>query len=343
MPWCKRKRGCGRGYYYLSYREGEKRVKRYVGKGTRAEEIAAQVAEQRERRLDAQRVAREERLQVEPAEEASEAYEALAGLLVHALLLDAGYYRHKRQWRKRRTVMDDAVKVTETECDNTGGASPARGKRVMKGKRPHDPLPSPAPPPTFPRPKTRGSPHSSPKATTQLSAQTGSPAKNPSVPALSPSDRLQAVVGRANAGDREALAELRLLLDTHPEIWRTMGDLSRLAELAWIDLVAAGNLLTAESVKRKIQDLKSDLSGPSPDMLETLLVEQVAITWLAARQAERDAATQGGTSHQLAVLRLKRAESAGKRHLTAIRTFATVRALLPSLPGQTEGGTKSCE
>ena len=39
---------------------------------------------------------------------------------------------------------------------------------------------------------------------------------------------LKALAGRANAGDRQALAGLRCMMDEHPEIWQHIGDLGGL-------------------------------------------------------------------------------------------------------------------
>ena len=139
--------------------------------------------------------------------------------------------------------------------------------------------------------------------------------------------RLKQLMQKANQGDTQALAEMRTLLDEHPEVTRHLGDLATMAERVWIDLVAHGNELVRESVRRQIQQLKSELGGEQPMALEKLLVDHVAVCNLAERHAELLAA-EDSSSIQVTALRLKRAESAQRRLLSAIKTLALVRSSL---------------
>src|SRR5262249_5097698 len=102
------------------------------------------------------------------------------------------------------------------------------------------------------------------------------------------------LVRRANEGDGDALARLRTFLDKNPAIWERAGDLNAMAERAWIGLVAGHNRLAAESIQRKLGQIKSDLAGPHPSRLESLLVDLVGVTWLAAHHGEIDAASPPG-------------------------------------------------
>jgi hypothetical protein len=140
--------------------------------------------------------------------------------------------------------------------------------------------------------------------------------------------QLQVLTERANAGDRQALAELRQLLDSHPEIEQHVGDLARLAEAAWIEHVVGKDTLVNESVKRQVAELKRNLSGERPTTLETLVVDLVGINYLAERHAEITAAADT-TSLQEAVFRLKRSESVQRRYLSSLKLLANLRALLP--------------
>jgi hypothetical protein len=62
--------------------------------------------------------------------------------------------------------------------------------------------------------------------------------------------------------------------------------------------------------------------------LESLLVDYVGVTWLAALSGELAAAQAGGNA-EVARLRLRRAESAARRFTGAVKTLALIRALLP--------------
>jgi hypothetical protein len=87
--------------------------------------------------------------------------------------------------------------------------------------------------------------------------------------------RLDALVAEADRGDPRALAGLRRMLDEHPEIWRTLGDLAAHAERIWIAAIAGEGCLTVESVRRQVAGMKSELNGPHPTPTEELLVDQV--------------------------------------------------------------------
>jgi hypothetical protein len=142
-------------------------------------------------------------------------------------------------------------------------------------------------------------------------------------------DLFARLIQRANAGDAEAVQRLRRFLDLHPKIWRRAGDLAVIAEMAWTNLVVGGNLLMAESVKRRVEEMKGELAGPRPTALEKLLIDQVVVNWLAAQQAQIEAASMTGGSSAQAAFRLKRAESAQRRYLGAVKTLTTLRALVP--------------
>jgi hypothetical protein len=141
---------------------------------------------------------------------------------------------------------------------------------------------------------------------------------------------LRQLIARANDGDREALARLRQFLDLNPALWARAGDLTEAAERAWIELVVGTDQFAAESVRRRVAQLKAELQGPSPTRLEALLIDQISLTWLAAQHGEIQAASPAGGSLQQAAFRLRRAESAQRRHLTAIKTLATLRSLSPA-------------
>lgn len=141
--------------------------------------------------------------------------------------------------------------------------------------------------------------------------------------------RLEELATAANSGDPKALAELRAFLDGHPEVEESVGDLARLAEEAWLDLLAGKDALTRECARRRLQATKRRLVGPGAGPLETLLADQIALNQLAARQAEIAAATSAATSLDRAAFHLKRTESTQRRYLAAIRVLATLRSLLP--------------
>ena len=54
-------------------------------------------------------------------------------------------------------------------------------------------------------------------------------------------EALESVIKKANAGDQRALSTLRKFLDQEPQIWNEVGDIAKIAERAWIKLIAKGD------------------------------------------------------------------------------------------------------
>lgn len=122
------------------------------------------------------------------------------------------------------------------------------------------------------------------------------------------------------------MQELRELLNTSPEIWEQLGDLNKHVEYAWRDLVAGNDKLMLESVKRYVDRLKGELAGPAPTPIELLLAQQAALTWMASRYADIAAAHPGSMSMAEGKMRLRRAESAQRRHLASLKLLTELRA-----------------
>ena len=137
------------------------------------------------------------------------------------------------------------------------------------------------------------------------------------------------VVARANQGERLAIDRLRKFLDLNPFIWQRAGDLTAVAERAWVELIAGEDQFRTESVKRRLAELKDQLKGPHPTALEAVLCDLIGVAWLGTQHAEIQAASPAGASLAQAAFRLRRTESAQKRLLNAARTLATLRALVP--------------
>jgi len=178
------------------------------------------------------------------------------------------------------------------------------------------------------RAKTR--PKCRPAALPRLKHDSPSPKAKP-VPAkpLTQEEGFDELVRRANSGNKVCLAGLRKLLDEKPEIWRTVGNLSTLAEKYWTDLLSNGNKLAEESIPRRLKEMKAELAGPDPTPLEKMLIDMIGATWLAAQHGEISAASPPGASLRQANFWLKRAESAQRRLLNTVKMLTMVRALVP--------------
>ncbi|QDU59566.1 hypothetical protein Pan216_03960 [Planctomycetes bacterium Pan216] len=149
-----------------------------------------------------------------------------------------------------------------------------------------------------------------------------------------PSDKGFKTVGdaakAANAGDREALEELRQFLDENPSIWQQAENVAQMAESSLIRLVARNDALSAEVVKRQVDELKTDLLGGCTSVVERMLVDTVVATWLELHYLRivntsnpKRSVTQGNQM-------LKWIESAQRRHFTALKELTQIRKLLPN-------------
>jgi len=140
--------------------------------------------------------------------------------------------------------------------------------------------------------------------------------------------RLKDLAGRANRREPGALDRLRAFMDDHPEVWRTVGDLARLTEQFYLDLLAGDDVLVRESVRRTQEELRAELLGEDPTPTERMLVELVVQAHLALHQANQVAANPSASA-AVSALRAKRVEGEQRRVLQAIRMLATLRQLLP--------------
>jgi hypothetical protein len=143
-------------------------------------------------------------------------------------------------------------------------------------------------------------------------------------------DKLRALAKRANDGDQAALAALRQALDEHP-VWRHYGDLAAQSQASWLQLIAGPDVLLGESVRRKAEELKTQLAGPSTTPIEVLLVDVVVATWLQVHYADAAYAQAGTQTTAAARAELQRRQDAAhRRHLAALKQLALVRKLLRS-------------
>ncbi len=137
------------------------------------------------------------------------------------------------------------------------------------------------------------------------------------------------LVNRANAGDDEALAALRYLLDECEQIWQQVGDLGKHAEMAMIKLISNGNKLIAESLARKAADMRLELSNPAPSPLEQICVQRIVAMWLELPWTETTFPEPTGKTLDVQKFVLKRKESAERRFSSAVKSLMLVRKLLP--------------
>ena len=141
---------------------------------------------------------------------------------------------------------------------------------------------------------------------------------------------LRELVERAQAGDASALPGLRPLVDARTEVWRHFGDLAAQVERSWLDLLSAEHPFLANALKEIAQDMKTDLLGDNPTLLERLLVDQVVSCWLEVHHAEAEAERLPSGSVKPAVFGRRHLKAAQRRLQTAVKALRDLRTLVPA-------------
>lgn len=149
-------------------------------------------------------------------------------------------------------------------------------------------------------------------------------------------DRLPAVVGAAQGGERSALPDLQEMFDLAARagpagglaglIELCGGELSEFVERYVINAAAGKDLAQREAIRRRLDRMRDELAGPCPSPLERMLVARVVLAWADAHACDlgefRDKSEAAG----------KARDRASKRFLAAVKTLAAVRKLaLPDL------------
>ena len=148
---------------------------------------------------------------------------------------------------------------------------------------------------------------------------------------------LRALSEKAEAGDREARKELRLMVRTSsPEVIGWASDIARKAGRTLVGAASGGDPLTEEALYAKLDYMKAEIAGEDPSALEVLLTERVVLLWMFTSLLEVLLATQyrrnvGDASERplpsYLIQQSRILESANRRYLAAIRELARVRKL----------------
>lgn len=143
-----------------------------------------------------------------------------------------------------------------------------------------------------------------------------------------PIAKLRQLVARAKHGDEQAIVGIRRILDEHPQIWQSVGDLASHCEMLLINVIADGNEMVAESLKREIARLKAELTEGEPSPLEKLTLQRVVAAWLHAQHVDRLTLAADAVGSKSAAWG-KRQESAERKFQVALKSLDLVRRLKP--------------
>ncbi len=135
------------------------------------------------------------------------------------------------------------------------------------------------------------------------------------------------LVAQASRGDRDAADQVRRIIRDHRDIWDAVGDLNKHAETSLINMISGNNLVLRESLRAKVDDLRSSLRGNSREEADRLLADHVVTTWLEI-QYTRMAAIQPQQNVRDARFWSDRHDRAHTRYLAAVKELIAVRELL---------------
>jgi len=141
---------------------------------------------------------------------------------------------------------------------------------------------------------------------------------------------LEELVSLARHGDRDAAYRIRNILSQHPNLFGPLGQLSSKVQAKWIREITGQDLFEKEMVLHATAELRQSLIAESNGTtLERLLVEQVVTTFLQLNYHEQREANAPASDLRISEHRLKKIESAFKRHLKSLEALTTTKALLP--------------
>ena len=143
---------------------------------------------------------------------------------------------------------------------------------------------------------------------------------------------VQEVVARAKRGDAAVAPRLRELLARYPVLWEGCGNLAAQVELSWIGLVAGDNLRMKESLVLYANKLRGELTRPSAQPVERLLVERAVATWV---QLQYFSGIEAADLDQRALPKLleyrgRRQAQAQRMHEKALAALLVVQKLFPA-------------
>ncbi|WP_439623990.1 hypothetical protein [Gemmata sp.] len=142
-----------------------------------------------------------------------------------------------------------------------------------------------------------------------------------------PVSEINATIRKAESGNAAALDEVKLLLARPGTADLFGGNVAREAVRKLVTTYAGKNPAVRESILRKLEELRAEVSGPNPSPLEKLLVERVVATWLHLHHLEAVYAGKESMSLPLGAYYQKSISAAQKRYIAAIKGLAEVRKL----------------
>jgi hypothetical protein len=153
--------------------------------------------------------------------------------------------------------------------------------------------------------------------------------------------KLEKLSDKVANGDKKARGELRRALrESGPEVIREASELARMGQRFLIKTATRGRTLAEEALVVRLEMMRSEIAGPDPSPLESLLVEKIVSVWmltelldlLLSAQLTTELPKRQRMSHSFLKFYLGWQERAHRRLLSAIRELARVRRLQSGVP-----------
>ena len=128
-------------------------------------------------------------------------------------------------------------------------------------------------------------------------------------------------------GGKTAIKSLEKWIAKYPDVARSihkLDDLCSTAEAAWVKALAGDDPLRQLGLKDEIAEMKAELLGDTPSILDRVMVSS-AVTAHVAHQGAVWAAAQPAQHQAVATARGKRVESTARWLLLAVKALAVVR------------------
>lgn len=155
---------------------------------------------------------------------------------------------------------------------------------------------------------------------------------DPSTP-LPEGPEIRDLAKRAKEGDPDILPDLHRVLDSHPEVWRSVADLAGHAIDAQVNLAAGQDQMLRQSLDRQLDAMKENLGYGTAGLLERLLIDRVLVTWVQAWYADAMRTDATNVDLKQAQFLDVRSSRAHRSHMSAIKSLATVRKTLAETGG----------
>jgi len=133
---------------------------------------------------------------------------------------------------------------------------------------------------------------------------------------------------QADAGDTDAQAKLRKLMDTQPSLLKALGDVAMHAEMNMVRILAGESWSLAEAVRLEMAQLRQQLISADPTPLEELAVRRVVACWLHLQVAENKCG-EGVLDKRW----LRWHDQAQRHYHAAVKSLLMIQALAAGLLG----------